>query len=90
MQDAILISNHHGEFQTTPMRFDLALAEYLPASVNELRVKVEKLFHTTKYRDLGTVTELIMVLASFDQPSSRPSYNEMAFPLDDPANPANY
>ena len=66
--DNITISiRGHGEYQTTADGLDMLMYRYLPASVSELRAKIEQRSGgEIDYSDLHTVTECLMVLAELD------------------------
>jgi hypothetical protein len=57
----------HGWYQTTAERFDQLVAEYLPASVGDLRAQLQGISNDEgwdiDYSDLTTVTECLFVLA---------------------------
>lgn len=61
----ITAQGSYGQFQTTPFAFDMLIAKYLPASVNELNAII-----TERRGEEGdpyaTVTECLMVLAEYD------------------------
>ncbi len=58
----------HGTYQTRAGALDLLIGRYLPASVAELRAKIEEKSDgmDIDYSDLSTVTECLMVLAEYD------------------------
>lgn len=63
-----LYIQRHGSYQTSAERLDHLIATYLPASVEELRSKLQHFSDTEHgagidYSDLRTVTECLMVLA---------------------------
>ncbi len=58
----------HGTYQTRAGALDLLMQRYLPASIAELRAKIEEKSdgNGIDYSDLSTVTECLMILGEYD------------------------
>jgi hypothetical protein len=65
----ITVTNAHGTFTTPVHGLDIAIRQYLPASVNDLTARLREHNPAFDYSDVHYVSEALIMLADIEHPA---------------------